>query len=123
MKRIYDLMPFYLVRVAISECGFGEENDTIEDLCNEFWNNGIFREQLLIASPSLYKMIESTPVSNMSVKTKQQLKNSLLSYQNRAAYRTTPFGLFSGCEIKDIKDSNNNSEGVCIKKHCRIDNF
>ena len=121
MKRIYDLMPFYLVRVAISECGFGEENDTIEDLCNEFWNNGIFREQLLIASPSLYKMIESTPVSNMSVKTKQQLKNSLLSYQNRAAYRTTPFGLFSGCEIKDIKDSNNNSEGVCIKKHCRID--
>ena len=49
-------------------------------------------------------MIVSTPISNMSDKTKQQLKNSLLSYQNRAAYRTTPFGLFSGCEIKDIAE-------------------
>ena len=51
MKRIYDLMPFYLVRSAVSECGFGEENATVEDLCHEFWNNGVFREQLLIASP------------------------------------------------------------------------
>ena len=72
MKRIYDLMPFYLVRSAVSECGFGEENATVEDLCHEFWNNGVFREQLLIASPSLYKMIVSTPISNMSDKTKQQ---------------------------------------------------
>lgn len=121
MKRIYDLMPFYLVRSAVSECGFGEENATVEDLCHEFWNNGVFREQLLIASPSLYKMIVSTPISNMSDKTKQQLKNSLLSYQNRAAYRTTPFGLFSGCEIKDINNSRNESERAYVKKHCRVD--
>lgn len=121
MKRIYDLMPFYLVRSAVSECGFGEENNTLEELCNEFWNNGIFREQLLIASPSLYRMIMSTPISNMSNKTKQQLKNSLLSYQNRAAYRTTPFGLFSGCEIKNVGNRDNSFERACVKKHCRVD--
>lgn len=122
MKNRYINADYYMMRSPIKSTTFAEKYNNIEESFDAIKKDKIFNEQLLIASPSLYKMIQESNIDDLPLKKKKQLISSILSYQNRAAYRTTPFGLFTGVEIKSInelyKDTSNN---LSINKHCRVD--
>lgn len=120
MKDKYINANYYMVRSPLHPISFSERYSNIEESFEEIKKDNIFNEQLLIASPSLYKMIHENKLDELSPKKKKQLVSSILSYQNRAAYRTTPFGLFSGVELKEINETYHQGN-IDIKKNCRVD--
>lgn len=120
MKDTYINGNYYMVRSPLRAVSFSEKYSNIEESFEEIKKDNIFNEQLLIASPSLYKMIHENNLEELAPKKKKQLISSILSYQNRASYRTTPFGLFSGVELKEINETYQQGN-IDIKKHCRVD--
>lgn len=121
MKDKYIAANYYMLRSPLHTTNFSKKYNDIEDSLEEIKKDLIFNEQLLVASPSLYKMIHTDDFNKLSNKKKRNLIYSILSYQNRASYRTTPFGLFTGVELKKVNEKTDNSDKVYIKKHCRVD--
>ncbi|HEQ5521840.1 TPA: lantibiotic immunity ABC transporter MutE/EpiE family permease subunit [Streptococcus pyogenes] len=72
-------------------------------------------EQLLVASPSLYDSVIDFDKCNE--KKKQNVKVSLNSYSKRAAFRTTPFGIFTAINTVDLtKGTTSNVQKVSFIK-------
>ncbi|MCR3758630.1 lantibiotic dehydratase [Clostridium felsineum] len=121
MNSKYIANNYYMVRSPLQATNFSDKYDNIEKSLEKIKEDKAFNEQLLISSPNLYNMLHETDINKLSNKKKKNLVFSLLSYQNRASFRTTPFGLFSGVELKKIDDKKPLGKNTYIKKHCRID--
>lgn len=75
------------------------EIDT-EDLVKYFGKNKEFKEQVLVASPTLFfKVTNYIETSNISSKDYRNISSSLFNYYLRSITRHTPFGLFSGVGV------------------------
>jgi len=120
MKERYELQKKYMVRMPVHTTSLISRYRNIEEEYENIKNDNIFMEQLLVASRSLYDMVRTNNINDLTNKKKQQLIFSMSSYLNRASYRPTPFGLFSGVTIKNV-DEDMVSGVKKFKKHCRID--
>lgn len=85
---------FFILRVPSSpyvSCeSYRTSLDWIDEVFQRLESDDLFREAVLIASPSLYEAIKKRPI-----KYPEKLATSLLCYAIRYATRATPFGLFS----------------------------
>jgi lantibiotic biosynthesis protein len=93
-ETLFHPAPFFLVRSPIWPI------EIMEKICSQekweeailqlYYENGLFREAVAIASPPLYQSLQKSPL-------KEPLKTSrsLLRYLMRMSTRATPFGLFS----------------------------
>ena len=91
---MYKVFPNAMIRIPLQK----------QEFCNKDYrsliNDEIFMEQLLVASPSLYNSVIN--IDNCSEKKKQSVKVSLNSYAKRAAFRTTPFGIFAAVNVVSL---------------------
>ena len=81
------------------------------------YENPLFREALMVASPQLYKQL------SVDEKYSSKIEISLYKYWSRMCWRSTPFGLFSSCSIAEIGDKTD-IELVplnFIERKCRLD--
>jgi len=104
MKERYELQKKYMVRMPVHTTSLISRYRNIEEEYENIKNDNIFMEQLLVASRSLYDMVRTNNINDLTNKKKQQLIFSMSSYLNRASYRPTPFGLFSGVTIKNVDE-------------------
>lgn len=122
MENYYELLSNYMLRVPVQEIKFEEANSNLEQNFTKLKENKIFMEQLYVASSSLYDFVRKNDELDFNNKKQRNILVSLLSYMNRASFRTTPFGLFSAVTLKEfsgkISSQPNNLE---IKKVSRID--
>lgn len=91
---MYKVFPTAMIRIPLQKQEF--YNKGYEDLIND----KIFMEQLLVASPSLYDRVIN--IDRCNEKRKHNVKVSLNSYAKRAAFRTTPFGIFTAINTVDL---------------------
>jgi thiopeptide-type bacteriocin biosynthesis protein len=122
IEMIYIPTQKYMLRIPLQPTSFLEKYMNIEEDYERIKEDAFFNEQLLVASSSIYKMLHENELNQLSNKKKRQLISSLLCYQNRAAHRTTPFGLFTGVAL--IKQGAHNiadNEELNFIKHCRVD--
>lgn len=68
--------------------------------------NSILLEGIATASKSLYETIVNYPLAHHDKKSTKSTYFSVLKYYIRAAYRTTPYGLFSGVGIGTLSNCN-----------------
>lgn len=106
---MYKVFPTGMIRIPLQKQEF--YNKDYEDLIND----KVFMEQLLVASPSLYDSVIDFDKCNE--KKKQNVKVSLNSYSKRAAFRTTPFGIFTAINTVDLtKGTTSNVQKVSFIK-------
>lgn len=98
---MYNIFPRGMIRIPLQKQEF--YNKGYEELIND----KVFMEQLLIASPSLYNSVIN--IDKCNEKKKQNIHVSLKSYAKRAAFRTTPFGIFSAMNVVDLKNKNSSN--------------
>jgi len=70
---------------------------------HDFFKSDLFKESIFLASPDLYDAIvkeEHKNFNDLDIKTKL----SVLKYIIRMKYRCTPFGLFAGCGVGEIRN-------------------
>ncbi|MGT2784958.1 lantibiotic dehydratase [Streptococcus merionis] len=98
---MYNIFPRGMIRIPLQKQEF--YNKGYEELIND----KVFMEQLLVASPSLYNSVIN--IDKCNEKKKQNVKVSLKSYAKRAAFRTTPFGIFTAINVVDLTNENNSN--------------
>ena len=84
----------------------GENID--ENQLNSFCNNPIVKEAIFLASPNLYSKIEKW--LNDELTDKKELINlpqAIYKYLARMSSRCTPFGLFAGNSVGEVKEKTN----------------
>ncbi|WP_161513265.1 lantibiotic dehydratase [Bacillus sp. AIIW2] len=112
----------YMLRVPLHPNSLIERFYDIEKSIGAIKNDTFLCEQLLVASENIYKTLLNKDFSTLSKKKKRNLIASLGNYINRAATRTTPFGLFTGVGILDLKKTEvSKPSKINIKKNSRID--
>lgn len=112
----------YMLRVPLQPNSLLEKYDDIESNIEVIKNDRFLGEQLLIASENIYHTLMNKDFSMLSKKKQRNLVTSLSNYINRAATRTTPFGLFAGVTVLDLKDNESLSPSkIEYKKKSRID--
>ncbi len=94
-----------MLRVPLQPTSLLEKYDDIESNIEVIKNDRFLGEQLLIASENIYHTLMNKDFSMLSKKKQRNLVTSLSNYINRAATRTTPFGLFAGVTVLDLKDN------------------
>lgn len=83
-----------------------------------------FMEAIYIASPLLYE--EAVKLKNDQVKVekeKQKITNSLYRYYTRMYSRSTPFGLFSTCDVAEWGSGDNTDVVREYRRHTRLDMY
>lgn len=90
MELKYKHMGRYIFRIPLFPIQMLEHPD---------YQNPLFKEALLIASPELYR--EFRRISQSSGK----MQRTLYKYWSRACTRATPFGLFGACSVGNISDT------------------
>ena len=68
-------------------------------------NQGIIKEAIFLASPTLYFELEKWSRGDLEKKKEQRVIFSLLKYLSRMSARCTPFGLFAGCTLGHFSDA------------------
>lgn len=84
----------------------------------------VLSESLFIASPELYNEIIKWVSGKISDKKEEEkLIFSLVKYLSRMETRSTPFGLFAGCEVGEISEKTEIklSQIEKFKRHTRLD--
>ena len=120
----YEVGKTFIIRVPLLSI------ETYKELCSEKDNdafirkcyaNDVLMESIAIASTSLYEALRRYCISGNG-KT-ENLIQSIRKFLNRAATRTTPFGLFAGVEFGNLGDKTD-IELNCISqyyKRARVD--
>ena len=120
----YEVGKTFIIRVPLLSI------ETYKELCSEKDNdafirkcyaNDVLMESIAIASTSLYEALRRYCISGNG-KT-ENLIQSIRKFLNRAATRTTPFGLFAGVEFGNLGDKTD-IELNCISqyyKRVRVD--
>ena len=89
----------FLVRNTISPRLDLREFSDYKVVMEQINSNPEFLEQLLIANPNLYVMLERYFAKDLSKKKEKQLLKTVYKYYKRSFFRATPFGLFSETSI------------------------
>ncbi|HBI1770653.1 TPA: lantibiotic dehydratase [Enterococcus faecalis] len=124
MRKLLIASNKFMIRLPFQDEKFKCNAIDVQDKLEELKQNPIFCEQLIVASHSLYELFKNSKFDELSSKKKRNLIASMVSYINRSATRTTPFGLFSGVGLADTTNnqlSNLNKEKTKFIKHARID--
>lgn len=113
--------PFFFARIPvcpIEQCDYIlSANDWLKVLTDYYETTSLFREAILVASPSLY-----TSLSKREGKISEQCGGSLLNYALRMGNRATPFGLFSCVAMGQWSSSTNITFNMShTKKRARPD--
>ncbi|WP_163582614.1 lantibiotic dehydratase [Gracilibacillus saliphilus] len=112
----------YMLRVPLQPYSLIERYDDIESDIEAIKNDKLLCEQLLVASENIYNTLVNKDFSTLPKKKQRNLITSLGNYINRAATRTTPFGLFAGVALLNIKDEEISTPSrINNKKNSRID--
>lgn len=111
---MYNVFPKGMIRMPLQKQEF--YNKGYEDLIND----RVFMEQLLIASPSLYDSVIN--INQYNDQKKKNIRVSLKSYAKRAAFRTTPFGIFSAMNVVNLKNKHSsNLQKINFTKKATLD--
>ncbi|MGO0263767.1 lantibiotic dehydratase [Priestia aryabhattai] len=124
MKTYYVPTKKYMQRIPLQPNSLLDRYNNIEENIDNIIKDKYFCEQLLIASEPIYNTLTQKEFTVLSKKKRRNMLTSLGNYINRAATRTTPFGLFSGVSIVNTSsqiDSKNIPQTLPYKKHSRID--
>jgi thiopeptide-type bacteriocin biosynthesis protein len=113
----------YMLRVPLQPNSLIEKYNDIENNIENIAKDKFLCEQLLVASGNIYNTLVNKDFATLSKKKQRNLITSLGNYINRAATRTTPFGLFSGVAILNLNEPETlgKSKGMQYQKHSRID--
>ncbi|MSS62727.1 lantibiotic dehydratase [Velocimicrobium porci] len=106
MKKLFNHVNNYMVRMPKEP--FEGNIEYTEESMKRACTNPVFREQILVASKSLYDMMNVylKDSSKLSEKKKKNFYNSMIKYMVRSKTRTTPFGLFSAVTIGKFSEEN-----------------
>ncbi|MDG0949136.1 lantibiotic dehydratase [Bacillus paranthracis] len=123
MKTYFSTIQKYMLRVPLQPNSLIEEYDDIENNIENIVGDKFLCEQLLVASENIYNTLVNKDFTTLSKKKQRNLITSLGNYINRAATRTTPFGLFSGVTILNLNERETLEKTIEMKyqKHSRID--
>lgn len=125
MKRIFQGSKTIMYRIPFKSESFKDINYEMEEYIYSLAKDTEFCEQLLIASPSLYETLIHNKFNKLKSNKRKNFLQSLLSYINRAATRTTPFGLFTSVGLSTVRNSVINDKKFLnknlFKKKSRID--
>ena len=106
----YNILSEYVLRTPLLPFSFFQELTKSEHITDQALydavNDKIIVEALYLASPSLYSEIQKWKKEELTdLKEIKRLKFSILKYLSRMASRCTPFGMFAGCSVGEIKEA------------------
>lgn len=81
----------------------------------------IFLESLYWSSPYLHQLTLTYLAGGLCEEKKASLLHTLKKYSIRACTRSTPYGIFAGCAVAEIGESNPKQEGMMPMRKVRID--
>jgi lantibiotic biosynthesis protein len=87
-------------------------------------DDDFFMEAIYVASPLLYE--EALKLKNGQIKVEkeqQKITNSLYRYYTRMYSRSTPFGLFSTCDVAEWGSGDNANIDRDYRRHTRLDMY
>jgi len=101
MENVYSPFKHFMLRAPVYSLdkykqylsGLSDEKE-LENRLKHLLGDAVFREAILVSSPSLYKSVNNIYSDNY--KKRSQIVRSLTRYLNRMSTRATPFGVFSG---------------------------
>ncbi len=109
MKSLYECSDKYMIRTPLkagnlTELQVKDYDEFLISICKD----GVFREQILIASKPLYDTMHLflRDPGKLSAKKKRHFFNAIMKYYIRSKTRTTPFGVFSSVGIGGFKKQN-----------------
>lgn len=83
---------------------FAAINKINKEFLKEIATDKVFLEAIYLASPLLYDELQKWQAGKITKpKDEKRLKYSLLRYFTRMSTRCTPFGLFAGCTVGELK--------------------
>ena len=83
-----------------------------------------FMEAIYVSSPLLYEEAVKLKEGQIKVeKEKQKITNSLYRYFTRMYSRSTPFGLFSTCDVAEWGSGDNTDVERTYRRHTRLDMY
>jgi lantibiotic biosynthesis protein len=83
-----------------------------------------FMEAIYVSSPPLYEEAVKLKEGQIKVeKEKQKITNSLYRYFTRMYSRSTPFGLFSTCDVAEWGSGDNTDVERTYRRHTRLDMY
>ncbi|OFX41324.1 MAG: hypothetical protein A2X08_15500 [Bacteroidetes bacterium GWA2_32_17] len=100
------------------------DNDISKEKVKELFLDTVLSESLYIASPELYdEMLKWLSGKITDKKEEDKLIFSLVKYLSRMETRSTPFGLFAGCEVGIISEKTEVklTQIKKYKRHTRLD--
>lgn len=97
MEKYYNCEKQFMYRMPLTEANPEVTEEFLLGLCSD----EVFLEKVRIASPGLYESMRqlAEDVEGISAKRRKEVLTSVYKYYIRSAYRTTPFGLFSGVGV------------------------
>jgi lantibiotic biosynthesis protein len=123
MATIKKIVPFKLidkvvVRSPIYPFNFSSSIESVLKLLED----PFFMEAIYIASPLLYEEAAKLKTGQIKAeKEKQKITNSLYRYFTRMYSRSTPFGLFSSCDVAAWGSGDNTEIERTFRRHTRLD--
>ncbi|WP_411348732.1 lantibiotic dehydratase [Paenibacillus sp. WLX2291] len=127
MKPLFQPVGQYMVRLPLSSVS--NETDSMnrsgaEEQLQQWCGDPLFREQILIASRTLYDTMNVyiNHPEKLSGKKKRNFVQAMMKYAGRRAHRTTPFGLFTAVGVGQFEEHNQwTYDHRHIRKSARVD--
>jgi thiopeptide-type bacteriocin biosynthesis protein len=109
-----------IVRSPLYPFNFSSSTEAVLKLLED----DFFMEAIYIASPLLYdEAVKLKEGKLKSDKDSQKIINSLYRYFTRMYSRSTPFGLFSTCDVAEWGSGNNSEVNRVFRRHTRLDMY
>ncbi len=127
MKPLFQPVGQYMVRLPLSPVS--DETapmnmEEVEEQLEQWCLDPLFREQVLIASRTLYDTMNVYlhQPEKLSGKKKRNFVQAMLKYAGRRAHRTTPFGLFTAVGVGQFEEHHQwTYDRLHIRKTARVD--
>lgn len=117
-KLPFKLLDKVIVRSPIYPFNFSSSIESVLKLLDD----AFFMEAIYVASPLLYEEAVKLKTGQVKAeKDKQKIINSLYRYFTRMYSRSTPFGLFSSCDVAEWGSGDNTGIERTYRRHTRLD--